>query len=126
MDAIILKGSADTPEITLDRMNNTYKFEGKSLPEDVEEFYSPIIQWVEEYAEAPNPNTNIIFKMKYFNTASSKMILDVMEGFAVAAENGSKVEIEWHFQKIDEDMQEAGEGYAEIVDVPFKFMPYSK
>lgn len=126
MDTIILEGTTDTPEITLDRTKNMFQFGGKSLPEDVEEFYSPIIKWVEEYANAPNPNTNVVFKMKYFNTASSKMLLDVMEAFAVAVENGSKVEMEWHFQSVDEDMQEAGEGYSEIVDVPFKFFPYSK
>ena len=66
MDAIHLEGTNDTPEIILDRQNNTYKFGGKSLPEDVEEFYTPILKWVEEYASAPNPFTTVVFKMKYF------------------------------------------------------------
>lgn len=124
MEALHIQGTTDTPEIILDKEKNVFSFSGKSMPEDVEEFYRPVLQWIENYASSPNTNTKVIFKMKYFNTASSKMLLDVMERFANASENGSTVEMEWHYQEVDEDMLEAGEGYDELVDVPFKFFAY--
>jgi len=124
MEALEIQGTTDTPEIILDKEKSIFSFSGKSMPEDVEEFYQPVIQWIENYAASPNTFTKVIFKMKYFNTASSKMLLDVMEHFADANENGNSVEMEWHYPEIDEDMLEAGEGYDELVEVPFKFIAY--
>jgi hypothetical protein len=40
-------------------------------------------------------------------------------------ENGKEVLIKWNFPEDDEDMQEAGEEYADIVDVPFEQVPYT-
>jgi hypothetical protein len=37
-------------------------------------------------------------------------------------EDGKNITIEWHYEEDDEDMQEAGEEYADIVEVPFTFI----
>ncbi len=60
------------------------------------------------------------FKMVYFNTASSKMILDIMMKFEEMYQDGKDVLIRWFYPEDDEDMQEAGEEYADMVDVPFE------
>ena len=126
MDTLLIEQTEDSPRVVLDPVDKLFEISGKSLPEDVLEFYQPVLDWLNAYRKEPVAETKFNVRLIYFNTASSKMLLDVMEAFAIAAENGSKVEIEWHFLNVDEDMQEAGEGYAEIVDIPFKFMPYSK
>ena len=126
MEAFIHSGTDDTPNVTLDKNNNIFEFGGKSLPEDVEEYYTPIIQWIEEYVKDPNPKTVVIFKMDYFNTASSKMLMDVMERFEKILEAEKEILIEWHYWDMDEDMQEAGEGYEELVEIPFEFIEYDK
>jgi len=58
--------------------------------------------------------------MVYFNTASSKMILDIMMKFEEMYQDGKDVLIRWFYPEDDEDMQEAGEEYADMVDVPFE------
>jgi hypothetical protein len=60
--------------------------------------------------------------MTYFNTASSKIILDILMKLEELHEDGNEVLIEWHYEEDDEDMQEAGEEYSEIVEVPFTFI----
>ena len=61
--------------------------------------------------------------MTYFNTASSKIILDILMRLENLHNDGkTKVTVEWHHDEDDEDMQEAGEEYSEIVEVPFKFV----
>ena len=101
-----------------------FSISGKSLPEDVKEFYYPIIDWVAEYAKVPNQETNLKVKMDYFNTASSKMILEILEKFKEILDKGFSVVVDWYYQDDDEDMQDAGEDYAEIVEVPFNFISY--
>jgi tRNA(Phe) wybutosine-synthesizing methylase Tyw3 len=38
---------------------------------------------------------------------------------------GSEVLVKWHYPEDDEDMQEAGNEYADIVEVPFEQIPYA-
>jgi hypothetical protein len=61
--------------------------------------------------------------LKYFNTSSSKCILDVFKKLENINKSGnSTVIINWHFEEDDEDMSEAGEDYKAIINVPFKMV----
>jgi hypothetical protein len=125
MEVIKIKGTDDTPTVILDSENGIFEISGRSLPEDVAAFYEPIIDWLDRYAESPNPKTVFDFKLEYFNTASSKLLLDVLLKLEDMCENGKDVLVRWHYPDDDEDMQEAGEEYADIVDVPFEQVSYS-
>src|ERR1035437_1298597 len=76
MDALKLKGTEDTPTVNLDAAANIFELSGKSMPENVAAFYGPILAWIDEYGKKPNAETVVSFKLEYFNTASSKMIMD--------------------------------------------------
>ncbi len=125
MQVIKIKGSDDTPTIILDADNNIMEISGRSLPEDVASFYEPILDWLDEYAESPNEKTILDFKLVYFNTASSKLLLDILLKLEDLSDEGNEVLVRWHYPDDDEDMEEAGEEYADIVDVPFEQVSYS-
>ena len=119
-----IKGTEDTPNVILDATSNILEFSGRSLPEDVGTFYAPVLQWIDEYAKNPNKSTEVIFRLEYFNTASSKILLDILLKFEDIMNDGHEVIVHWYFQEDDEDMQEAGGEYSEIVDIPFEFHSY--
>ena len=120
MNRLEIAGTEDTPKIILDKNEGLFEISGRSLPEDAAEFYHPIISWLEEYSKAANATTAIHIKLEYFNTASSKLILDVLTKCEKIA--GSKVI--WFFAEDDEDMQEAGEEFSELIEVPFEVKQY--
>ena len=120
LEIITLEGTEDTPKIILNGKNGIFEISGRSLPEDSAEFYAPVLEWLEQYAEAPNDKTEFVFKLEYFNTASSKLILDILSKL----EEVSNVSVAWYYDEDDEDMQEAGEEFSELVDVPFEFKTY--
>lgn len=125
METIKIQGTEDTPKIILDAENEIMEISGRSLPEDVSAFYEPVLNWLNEYAEKPNKKTIFNFKLTYFNTASSKLLLDILMKLEEMHENGNDILIRWHYPEDDEDMEEAGEEYADIVDVPFEQVGYS-
>jgi hypothetical protein len=125
MQAIKIKGSDDTPNVILDKDNGIFEISGRSLPEDVAAFYEPILEWLEAYAEDPLEKTVFNFKLEYFNTASSKLLLDVLLKLEDMYDDGKDVLVRWHFPDDDEDMEEAGEEYADIVEVPFEQVSYT-
>ncbi len=122
MDTLTIKGTPETPDVIFDAANNKFEISGKSLPEDVKEFYNPLLLWVRSYADSPNPATVLKVKMDYFNTASSKMILELFEVLNEMHEAGNNVSIEWYYQEDDEDMMDAGADYADMLDIPFKMI----
>jgi hypothetical protein len=120
MEILNLKGTEDTPTIILDKKNGIFEISGRSLPEDSAEFYRPVIEWINAYAKEANPATEFVFKLEYFNTASSKLILDVLS----ALEEIKAMKILWYFHDDDEDMEEAGQEFSELVEIPFEFKTY--
>jgi len=61
----------------------------------------------------------------YFNTASSKLILDILMKLEDLHKKGNEVLVKWYFPEDDEDMQEAGNEYADIVEIPFEQIAYN-
>ena len=120
MNVLSLEPTDDTPKVVLDKSSQVFEISGRSLPEDSAEFYQPILDWLNAYKDNPNPSTEFIFKLEYFNTASSKLILDVL----TCLEDLEGASIIWYFYEDDEDMEEAGEEFSELVEVPFDFKSY--
>jgi len=120
MEILNLEGTEDTPKIMLDKKNGIFEISGRSLPEDSAEFYRPVLEWIENYGNDANPSTEFAFKLEYFNTASSKLILDVLS----ALEDIKGMKIIWYFHEDDEDMEEAGQEFSELVEIPFEFKTY--
>jgi len=125
METIKIAGTEDTPSVTLDTGSQLLEIAGRSLPEDVAVFYNPVLDWLDKYSENPMAKTVFNFKLTYFNTASSKMILDVMMKLESLHAVGKEVLVKWFYPEDDEDMKEAGAEYADIVDIPFEQVGYN-
>jgi len=117
MDILHLEETPDTPNVMLNKEAGVFEFSGRSLPEDSVEFYKPINEWINEYAKDPNAATVFTFKMEYFNTASSKIILDLLENL----KNIKGVKVMWYYFEGDEDIFDAGKEFAEQVNIPIEF-----
>jgi hypothetical protein len=125
MTNIRLEGTQDTPAIILDANKGIIELTGKSFPADVADFYAPVLKWVDDYAKSPATDTTVTMKMDYFNTASSKVILDLLYKFEDISNDGHKVLIKWYYPDDDDDMKETGEEYEQIVDVTFEHIEYT-
>jgi SiaC family regulatory phosphoprotein len=121
MNQLIIKASSSTPKIFLDKESGKFEIAGKSFPEESRVFYSPVYVWLEEYAQNPNEETLFEFKMEYFNSSSSLIILEILNILDSIKKSGRKVTILWSYLTIDDDMLEAGEEYSELVNLPFEY-----
>ncbi len=126
MESLRIKQTDDSPQVIMDQKDNQFEISGKSLPEDAVDFFKPVLNWLNVYKEKPLSKTVFNLKLTYFNTASSKLIMDIMIIFEEMVEEGHDVLIRWHSLKSDEDMQEAGKEFEEMIDVPFEHSVYDK
>ena len=122
MEKLVIEGSAKTPSIDFDSETGVLMLKGRSIPENSIEFYKPLNDWLEQYSVAPKSSTVVDVRLEYFNTSSSKCILDFFKRLEKVNSNGTTVQVNWYFETDDEDMEEAGEDYEAIVGLPFKII----
>ncbi|NNC83049.1 MAG: DUF1987 domain-containing protein [Flavobacteriales bacterium] len=120
MEDINIEGSPKTPEVQFSSTDGKFLLSGRSIPENSVEFYSSILNWLDQYAESPQSDTVLDVKLEYFNTSSSKCILDVFKKLENIKKSGNNVTVNWFYEADDEDMLEAGEDYDAIIDIPFQ------
>jgi len=123
MEHLIIAKTDDTPAVDFNPGTKEMNISGRSLPEDVTTFYAPVLAWLDELEESPSGAYKFIVNLEYFNTASSKLILDILMRLEDIHTGGSNtIEIIWNYDKRDTDMEEAAEEYSELVEVPFQIV----
>jgi len=123
METLNIEGTSKTPSITFDASKGLLEIKGRSIPENSIEFYKPLVEWLDKYAQGTPPSSTIVkIQLEYFNTSSSKCILDVFKKLEIISKSGNEVLINWYYEEDDEDMLEAGEDYESIIKVPFKMI----
>ncbi len=123
MDPLKIPEGKDTPAVSFDYKSGVLEIAGKSFHEDAKTFYKPVIEWLEKYKDAPQSETTVNLKFTYFNTASSKMITEILDIIHTISMIGKSVTVNWHYFEVDDDMLISGEEIAEVLNMDFNFIP---
>lgn len=62
--------------------------------------------------------------MVYFNTSSSKAILDIIDILEKHHKQGGNIKLFWYYEEDDEDIQESGEEFVEGLTLPNEILSY--
>ncbi|HON19360.1 MAG TPA: DUF1987 domain-containing protein [Salinivirgaceae bacterium] len=116
------EGTPTLPSIYLDKDRGIFEIKGTSFPEDSISFYQPVFDWLRDFEKFPGEELKIVFYFKYCNTSSSKVIQNFFEIFQRIFKKGIPVQITWYYDTDDEDIYEAGLGYAERVTFPVELV----
>jgi len=121
LDNLKIKGNSDIPEVLLDAETGILTLKGVSMPENVNEIYTPIMNWVAEYFKNPCPTTQIEFSLSYLNSASTKKISDILSYINDKYIEGNPVIINWYCEEEDANDNKIKD-LAELVTFPFNFI----
>jgi len=114
MEKIDIQATARTPRLTFDPVACAFLLEGESYPEDTKKFYDTPLGQVYAFLEAGVPAASVfVFRLKYFNSSSAKVLMDLFLAIEEAASRGSELKVEWHCAEDDDNMQELGEEFSE-------------
>ncbi len=125
MKPIQLEATKETPAVHLDAVANVFKIEGRSFPLNAKGFYLPILEWLDIYGEQPNPTTDFIFRLEYFNTPSSKSISDILKKLKSIKDAGHDVKVQWYYEEDDVDILDLGHVFARTVGMDFEFKEFN-
>lgn len=122
MNSFYLEPTPKTPKISFNVEDGSFEISGRSIPENSIEFYKPVLEWLDEYVVASNGETNLDVKLEYFNTSSSKCLVEIFRRLEKLKKEGKDAAISWYYEEEDEDMQESGEDFKEIIKLPIKMI----
>jgi hypothetical protein len=113
MENLIIHTSPETPYFP--RVNFNYEtgvceIIGESFMEETYKFYAPLMAWLEQYI-AENKKVVFNIKLTYFNTSSSRSILDILDLLREYSEKGGDVEVFWYYDPNDPDMEDEVEDF---------------
>lgn len=121
MKALYIDPTAESPKVSLDKEKSLFEISGISRPENVIEFYQPVLDWLKKYAEDPLNITDFHFRFDYFNTSSLKSLLIILAELKKIEEAGNELKITWHYDEEDQPMEEAGELLQDLSELTFTY-----
>ena len=121
MKDLIIKETEKTPSVALSS-NGILKIEGRSIPEDAAKFFKPLLDWTKEFIAN---EIRIDIKLEYFNTSSSKFILEMLRLLENNPEN-ENILVNWFYEEGDLDVLESGQYFESIIGIPFKYIEYEE
>jgi hypothetical protein len=121
MKAQRIAPTKSSPEIIMSP-DGMIKIMGRSIHENVAEFFAPVEEWIVNYIEVPAEVTCVDMSLEYFNSASAKVFIHLLELLKHVTLKDRKFIFNWYYEDGDEDILERGEYFASILDVPFNFI----
>jgi hypothetical protein len=117
MGNLIIEKTDSTPRISLDLSSGILEFAGESFPENTAEFYAPVFKWIRAYLDSSNVAvTTVNMRIVYFNSSSSKALMNLFDLLDDAAAAGKKIIVNWIYAGGDENSLEYGEEFKEDIE----------
>jgi hypothetical protein len=120
MDKLIIDATDKTPYILLDPTEGLIQVKGISDEEDALGFYFPVLQWLDTYQSHAPSHTKVELEFKYYNTASSKSLYEVLKRVAQLKKHGKDVDVTWYLDQEDEHMLSEIENFSDITHLPIQ------
>ena len=110
MDSLKIEATKCTPEVIFNAENNILKIKGDSYPENITEFFSSVFTWLEKYlGELKNQVFTINIELNYFNSSSSKLLLDIFERLEEEVDKfDKKIIVNWIYDDEHDNIEEYG------------------
>lgn len=121
MENLLIVSTKRTPEVNFST-DGRLMISGRSIPEDPSKFYDQLFEWVFHYCQEPSETTTIDISLEYFNSGSSKAILEILRALVDTATRGKQISVNWYYEEGDDDILERGEYYESILDLKFNFI----
>jgi hypothetical protein len=124
MQEVRILPTKKSPEIILNP-DGIIKIKGRSIHENVTEFFEPVEAWITEYIEDPADVTCVDVVLEYFNSASAKVFITLFQKITRVSLKHKKFIFNWYYENGDEDILERGEYFSSVLDIPFNFIKIS-
>ena len=121
MNDLKIQSTATTPEVNFNP-EGAFKIKGRSIHENITDFFKPVFGWLDHYVKAPADLTCVDINLEYFNSATAKMLINMLQKITEVQFKHKKFMINWYYEDGDDDVFEKGEYFSSVLKIPFNFI----
>lgn len=114
MKSLVITTETDAPyypSVNFNAETGVCEIAGESYMEEAYKFYLPLINWIKEFILNEKRPLIINFKLTYFNTSSSRLIVDILDTLRKLKEDGNQIKVKWYFDPDDPDVKDEVEDF---------------
>ena len=120
MENLRIEKTSDSPAVNLDPDSGILEIKGRSIADDINHFYQPILTWIDSYSKKPHQKTVMKMFFSYYNTSTSKSISEILKKLDELHKKGFDVKVCWYYDEGDESSMEDGEDFKEFINLPIE------
>jgi hypothetical protein len=124
MKELKIEGTKNSPEVMLDP-GGLIRIKGRSIHENIIDFFLPVQNWISEYVSIPAEVTCVDINLEYFNSASAKLMIQMLQRISRVRLKNKKFIVNWYYEEGDEDILERGQYFSSVLGIPFNFIRLS-
>lgn len=118
MNDLHCERTKDTPGIRYTPDGSVLVIEGESYPENAFAFYTPVLEWLDDYLAGASSLT-LRVRITYMNSSSTKCTFDILDRLQAAFGEGKKIKVVWEYDADNPRAQELAEDFREDFTFPF-------
>ena len=122
MKELIIEKIRNLPGVNFNPSDGILEIEGRSIPENPEDFYNPVLDWINQYFKDPRDFTVLKIKLEYINSGSSRFMLTLLRTVKRCYNKGHDCRVDWYYEEGDESILDLGKYFYETTKLPFEFI----
>ncbi len=126
MKNILIKGEKDVyfvPSVDFDWDTGICEIAGESYLEETAEFYMPLIEWINDFTDKMPGPLIFNFRLTYFNTSSSRSIVDLLSSLKEFEDEGGDLTVNWYYNETEVDIEDVEDFESETgVEINVKYI----
>lgn len=113
MQDLYIPAERDKPEVDFKFSQHRLGLRGESFPENALAFYGPVVSALMEYLGATKDSEiTVDIELRYFNSSSTKIMLNIFRMLDQASSNHNTVHLNWHHDPEDDTIADFGNDIA--------------
>ncbi len=122
-------GTYYIPTVNFNADNGVCEIIGESYLEDTVSFFAPLFEWIREFLDTQEKRLTFNFKLEYYNTSSSKCIVDILALLKNHQDLGKDIVVNWYYNSLSEDAEEEVEEVEDFMletGIKINLVPYEE
>jgi len=126
MQSFVQQGSNFVPSINLNPQSGEFNIEGRmiSIVGEGDEYFTPLLDWIKNYASKPAQRTVLEINLEYCSSGGIMILYQIFKIMNILHKNGHQVSVIWRYFIEDEDIEEKGTQFLDLVHFPFEVIGY--
>ncbi len=109
MENIYIKGFRGVnfiPTVDFNYETGVCELKGESYIENATTFYAPLVRWLKNYITETKRPIIFNFDLRYFNTSSSKCIIDILHILKRYEMENGHITVNWYYDSNEDDIHD--------------------